>query len=136
MCLLCNTDEPTRYFDLYIVGSEGLNVCHDCEMKIVEFCRDLKSENSSKLLKKAKNDKYWKEIGWKKFGIDLDWNDLIGERILVQMSPYATEALDRIVERVHLDFVYFKYDNNGYAKLSLKLIRIHRSDKFFYGYNW
>jgi len=44
-CMIC--DDPNelcvKHFDLYIIGSEGLNVCHECEMKIVNYVRDLKS---------------------------------------------------------------------------------------------
>jgi hypothetical protein len=30
-----------RHVNLYVIGSEGLCVCHACEMQIVEFVRDL-----------------------------------------------------------------------------------------------
>ena len=39
-CMMCLKDkEKVRYIDLYIIGSEGLYICHDCEMEIVEFVR-------------------------------------------------------------------------------------------------
>ena len=41
MCMLCRSKEPERCIDLYVFGSEGLRVCHDCEMKLVEFARQL-----------------------------------------------------------------------------------------------
>ena len=36
MCLICGKDKETRYIDLCVIGSEGLNICHSCEMKLVE----------------------------------------------------------------------------------------------------
>ena len=42
MCMICgNTEKETRHIPLYVRGSEGLSVCHDCEMLIVEIVRDL-----------------------------------------------------------------------------------------------
>jgi hypothetical protein len=32
-----------RNIDLYIVGSEGLNICHECEMRLVQHIRDIRS---------------------------------------------------------------------------------------------
>jgi len=45
--MLCNPKEliQVRHISLYVFGSEGLYVCHDCEMKLVEFCRSLSSES-------------------------------------------------------------------------------------------
>lgn len=40
-CSLCLEQKETRYIDLYVFGSEGLRVCHDCEMVLVDFCRSL-----------------------------------------------------------------------------------------------
>jgi ribosome-binding protein aMBF1 (putative translation factor) len=32
-CTICgHTVTQTRHFDLYVIGSEGVNLCHDCEM--------------------------------------------------------------------------------------------------------
>jgi hypothetical protein len=46
MCMLCSDNKAeTRYIDLYVIGSEGLRVCHKCEMKLVEFCHSLQREN-------------------------------------------------------------------------------------------
>lgn len=33
--MICDLDKDIRNIDLYIIGSEGLNACHDCEMLIV-----------------------------------------------------------------------------------------------------
>jgi len=53
ICSLCRTSANTRFLPLYITGSEGINVCHDCEMKIVEFCRRLALENLARHRKLA-----------------------------------------------------------------------------------
>lgn len=41
MCRICHGDEDTRHIDLYVSGSEGLHVCHGCEMQIVAYVRSL-----------------------------------------------------------------------------------------------
>lgn len=38
-CWMCQEPGEIRNVDLYVIGSEGLNVCHKCEMKTVEFVR-------------------------------------------------------------------------------------------------
>jgi len=40
VCSICLERKETKYFDLYISGSEGTRLCHDCEMLIVRFIRD------------------------------------------------------------------------------------------------
>ena len=40
-CRICGEDKETRNIDLYVTGSEGLTVCHDCEMMIVVYVRQL-----------------------------------------------------------------------------------------------
>ena len=57
MCMMCGCDKPTRYIDLYIIGSEGLRVCHSCEMEIVEFCRKLRSDNFKERFEKLKKER-------------------------------------------------------------------------------
>lgn len=39
-CDMCLEMKQTRYLDLYISGSEGTRLCHDCEMLVVHFVRD------------------------------------------------------------------------------------------------
>ena len=41
-CMVCNEEELVRYIDLYIVGSEGLVICHGCEMIVVEQTQTLR----------------------------------------------------------------------------------------------
>ncbi len=38
-CRICANKTETRNVNLYICGSEGLDLCHECEMMIVEFVR-------------------------------------------------------------------------------------------------
>ncbi len=40
-CMVCKDHILVRYIALYVIGSEGLLVCHTCEMQIVEFVRYL-----------------------------------------------------------------------------------------------
>lgn len=46
MCIICGSEGKTRNIDLYVIGSEGLNACHSCEMKVVEFVRMLMNVGS------------------------------------------------------------------------------------------
>jgi transcription elongation factor Elf1 len=41
-CMVCNEKELVRYIDLYISGSEGLVICHDCEMMVVDTIQNLR----------------------------------------------------------------------------------------------
>ena len=46
ICMLCHTSSvEVRHINIYIVGSERLYACHGCEMKLVEFARNLSREN-------------------------------------------------------------------------------------------
>jgi ribosome-binding protein aMBF1 (putative translation factor) len=54
MCAICPSTEATRHINLYVNGSEGLNVCHNCEMKIVEYVRELSNINLRKSLEEFK----------------------------------------------------------------------------------
>ena len=40
-CWVCHRKTETRYVDLYVAGSEGLRICHACEMRVVEFIQGL-----------------------------------------------------------------------------------------------
>lgn len=40
-CWICHRETETRYVELYVSGSEGLNICHACEMRVVEFIQGL-----------------------------------------------------------------------------------------------
>jgi len=40
-CRVCDEDVETRNIDLYVTGSEGLNICNTCEMLVVTYVRNL-----------------------------------------------------------------------------------------------
>lgn len=41
-CKICNAESvECRNLDLYVTGSEGLTLCHDCEMALVNYIRGL-----------------------------------------------------------------------------------------------
>jgi len=56
MCDICRGEGDVRYIDLYIYGSEGLRVCHDCEMEIVEFIRRLISRTLKEMIRRKLHD--------------------------------------------------------------------------------
>ena len=45
-CRICHVIEECRHVNLYVVGSEGLMLCHECEMRIVEYVRGMVSLTS------------------------------------------------------------------------------------------
>ena len=55
-CMVCHENTDVRWKNLYVIGSEGLSVCHKCEMKIVrhvEFMmREAASERKAAYLRK------------------------------------------------------------------------------------
>lgn len=50
-CMMCLKDKEVRNIPLYIIGSEGLDICHDCEMDVVRYIR--KRRTSSARVRKA-----------------------------------------------------------------------------------
>jgi hypothetical protein len=38
-----STEEQVRHISLYVTGSEGLNICHECEMRLVNHVREMKA---------------------------------------------------------------------------------------------
>jgi len=40
-CTICASVEDVRHLPLYVIGSEGLQVCHTCEMDLVTHVRSL-----------------------------------------------------------------------------------------------
>lgn len=41
-CMICGGCENVRNVNLYIVGSEGLNICHECEMDLLTHIRSMR----------------------------------------------------------------------------------------------
>jgi len=42
-CGICTNVEEVKHINLYITGSEGLNICHECEMRLVNYVREMKA---------------------------------------------------------------------------------------------
>jgi len=53
-CRVCDKSDKVRNKNLYVFGSEGLDVCHGCEMKIVEFVNKLRREHATARMLKYK----------------------------------------------------------------------------------
>ncbi len=43
-CMMCGITSQLKYFDLYVIGSEGLDICACCEMEVVNFIREKRLE--------------------------------------------------------------------------------------------
>ena len=39
-CMICQQKEETKHLPLYVCGSEGLDICHSCEMALVSYIRE------------------------------------------------------------------------------------------------
>ncbi|KKK57000.1 hypothetical protein LCGC14_3058880, partial [marine sediment metagenome] len=39
--MICKDDKETKHLPLYVIGSEGLNICHSCEMMLVHYIQDM-----------------------------------------------------------------------------------------------
>ena len=40
-CYACGEDKPVRWKNLYTIGSEGTNLCIECEIQVVNFVRKM-----------------------------------------------------------------------------------------------
>ena len=56
-CDICDDVAETRYIDLFVTGSEGTRLCHDCEMLVVEFIREEQRAALRQRIAKRKKDK-------------------------------------------------------------------------------
>lgn len=45
-CYVCKEATEIRNIDIYVIGSEGLNICHPCEMQMVEWLRVAANEGA------------------------------------------------------------------------------------------
>ena len=41
ICRICYADAETRHLPLYISESEGLDICHGCEMELLTIIRSM-----------------------------------------------------------------------------------------------
>jgi hypothetical protein len=55
--MLCPKENETRFIPLYVFGSEGLYVCHECEMQLVEYARLLSRKNGKNRVAQLKSEK-------------------------------------------------------------------------------
>ena len=44
VCYACKENKPVRWKNLYTIGSEGTNLCIQCELKVVNLLRSLARE--------------------------------------------------------------------------------------------
>lgn len=47
-CYCCESATCVRHIDIYVIGSEGLVICHSCEMNLVEWLREQASAAAEK----------------------------------------------------------------------------------------
>ncbi len=67
---------------------------------------------------------------------DNSWKNLVGERVLVFMSPYSLTPSDRIVTDYADGFVEFDDEDHWHESSGLKLYSVHSSKRFPLGWDW
>jgi len=55
-CTLCGRRKEIEHFEIYIDGSEGLNLCDECKMEIIEYCRLKRREKTKAKLREYKSE--------------------------------------------------------------------------------
>jgi len=56
-CYICKENKPVRWKNLYTIGSEGTDLCIECEMKVVNFVRKLAIETTKEKVRMIKERK-------------------------------------------------------------------------------
>lgn len=60
-CWLCESEDETRdkfkHFDLCVIGSEGVVLCHDCEIMLIEHLRNIRRISSRVKMRTYKRSK-------------------------------------------------------------------------------
>lgn len=49
--MLCHERKETRFINLFVFGSEGLDICNECEMEVVESIREIRRNKAIKYLR-------------------------------------------------------------------------------------
>lgn len=48
-CYVCQGEQVMiRNVDICVIGTEGLNICHPCEMDLIHHLRDISFQNSER----------------------------------------------------------------------------------------
>ena len=65
-CLICQENTETKFLPIYVIGSEGINICQNCEMSLIRhiteqmrvatISRKIGFKNA-KMIQKLKNTK-------------------------------------------------------------------------------
>jgi len=56
-CYACKENKQVRWKNLYTIGSEGTNLCIECEIKVVNFIRELATKSTIEKIQRIKNKK-------------------------------------------------------------------------------
>ena len=62
-CTICQMETETRYIDLYVTGSEGLQVCRKCENELSQVVLEiiLQKQRDRKAEYLKKRDARWQQ---------------------------------------------------------------------------
>ena len=56
-CMICSDNVNVRNVNLFIIGSEGLEICHACEMDLVTHIRAMRNMVNRGKLRMVQHDK-------------------------------------------------------------------------------
>lgn len=98
-CMNCHEVAETKHLPLYVIGSEGLDLCHKCEMELVGMVRDWIHATARLRLHQAKQRK-------------IDQSN-------VRLAQYALETGDTVYTLSDFQHnceegVFIDYDGFGY----------------------
>lgn len=60
-CYACKEIKQVRWKNLYTIGSEGTDLCIECELKVVNFVRNLARTANKAIIKERKKSLQFKK---------------------------------------------------------------------------
>lgn len=58
ICFICHAEEEKlKHFSLYVMGSEGIDLCHLCEINVINFITILRESAGKTRIEQVKKNK-------------------------------------------------------------------------------
>ena len=54
-CHICRNETQCRWKNIYHMGSEGLDICWNCEKQLLDFIDELKRKNHKRIIEERRN---------------------------------------------------------------------------------
>jgi len=56
-CNICLEDKDVRWKNIYLIGSEGIDICHPCEMDLLKYLQDKSRDFQRAKIARIKNER-------------------------------------------------------------------------------